>query len=63
METKALLSQTLQSLEKYKGMDNMKAEQYAESSAVEQKQNEALEQDKKTIQNLDDQLAESMKRS
>lgn len=28
METKALLSQTLQSLEKYKGMDNMKEEQY-----------------------------------
>lgn len=63
LETKALLSQTLQSLEKYKGMDNMKAEQYAESSAAEQKQAEILEQDKKTIQNLDDQLAESMKRS
>lgn len=44
-------------------MDNMKAEQYAESSAAEQKQAEILEQDKKSIQNLDDQLAESMKRS
>jgi len=53
METKALLSQTLQSLEKYKGMDNMKEEQYKETSAAEMKQGEILEQNKATINNLD----------
>ena len=63
METKALLSQTLQSLEKYKGMDNMKEEQYKESSAAEQKSGEILEQNQATIKNLDNQLSESMKRS
>lgn len=63
METKALLSQTLQSLEKYKGMDNMKEEQYNESSIAEKKQSEKLEVDQATIKSLDTQLAESMKRS
>lgn len=63
METKALLSQTLQSLEKYKGMDNIKDEQYKESSMAEQHLQDQIEKDQATIKNLDNQLAESMKRS
>jgi hypothetical protein len=35
METKALLTQTLESLEKYKNMDQMKADQYQETSVAE----------------------------
>ena len=63
METKALLTQTLESLEKYKSMDAMKAEQYQETSVAEQKSEEKLTKDEETIKTLDNELSESMKRS
>lgn len=63
METKALLTQTLESLEKYKNMDQMKADQYQETSVAEQKAEENLSKDEQIIKTLDNELTESMKRS
>ena len=63
METKALLTQTLETLEKYKGMDAMKAEQYQETSIAEQKNEEKVKKDEEIIKALDAELTESMKRS
>ena len=63
METKALLTQTLESLEKYKNMDQMKADQYQETSVAEQKAEENLSKDEQIIKTLDNELTETMKRS
>jgi hypothetical protein len=44
-------------------MDNIKAEQYQETSIAEQKSDVIVKKDEEIIKELDNQLAESMKRS